>query len=169
MKKSIITALTFFLCCAAAMTQERSANSVLNEEPVELSSHQIGLSLSSNQGIGLSYKHWFKRRVGFQASVLPVFIQNVGYFAGASFMYRFEQHKSHFPYASIGAIHLANRTVETNTDLTLFGIGAGYEFDIRESIVLNVKIDLTTAYDWEEAGVRFIPFPLPGVGIMYRL
>jgi len=162
-------ALVNFVFCTAVWSQDSTEDSLSGEPPINLSSHQLGLSLSTNQGIGLSYKYWSKRKLGFQASALPIFIQGVEYFAGASLLYRFDQNKAHFPYASIGAIHFSQEDDGKNLDLTLFGIGAGYEFDIKKSLVFNIKIDLTAAYDWEEGQVRFIPFPLPGVGLMYRL
>ncbi|GEM_PF-3646270 len=164
----MVIALVNFVFCVAVWSQESKNDSLSGEPSVDLSSHQLGLNLSTNQGVGLSYKYWSKRKLGLQISALPIFIQGIEYFAGASLLYRFDQNRDHFPYASIGAIHFAQEDQGKNLDLTLFGIGAGYEFNIRKSLVFNIKIDLTAAYDWEEENVRFIPFPLPGIGLMYR-
>ncbi len=171
MKKLIVCILMIFVGCLTLKAQQPTSDTLVDSIHMDNSSHQIGLSASLSQGIGISYKKWYEKRLGFQGSILPIVIDDVHLFLGGSLLCRFALQKRSFPFINAGAVMYHSRYGGSNiSNSAVISIGAGYEFNIKDIISISLKLDGIIAYFDSDRYPSFLPisFPLPGATIMYQ-
>lgn len=171
MKKLIIFIFIMFSGCLTLKAQQTNSDALIDSMRVDNSSNQIGLSASLSQGIGFSYKHWYEKRLGLQASILPIVIDDVHLFLGGSLLCRFALQKRSFPFINAGALLYHSRYGGSNiSNSAVLSIGAGYEFNVQDIISISLKLDGIIAYFDNDRYPSFLPisFPLPGATIMYQ-
>lgn len=170
--KEFFLFISFLLMSNVGLKAQDNRNDTLVDSArIDRSSHQVGLSLSYTQGIGFTYKRWFKNRFGVQGSILPFVMDEVHFILGGSLLCRFALDRPSFPYINAGSIYHHHRYGGSYiTNSFGFGIGAGYEFNIKDVVAINLKIDGLVAIFESDGYPSWIPvpFPLPGFGITYR-
>lgn len=168
MRKLLFYITIVYICSFAAGAQKLSSDFSPDTTIIDNSSHQLGLTASTSQGVGFGYKRWYKKRLGLQGSILPLFMDETHLTLSGSLLCRFALKHPSFPYVNLGALYYRQRHGSSHvTNQFGIGVGAGYEFNIQDVLAINLKIDAMLIF---ESGYypTFIPFPLPGLAIMYR-
>jgi hypothetical protein len=155
------------MCFLAAINGSKSQAS---ENPSISSGQGVGLAIGGLSLGGISYRQFFRSCLGFQATIggFPA-SDYFDTFAGIFLTYKV------YEKPSLGRLYILLGTgaiLESRLDLSVApGAGIGFEFFLRENLVLDVNLSIAPIIHVNHAQhlLGYIPIPLPGLALMYYL
>lgn len=143
-----------------------NANSQTADTTQTIKKHHIGLHQSSLGGLGLSYRYWPKK-LGVQATVLPIFQQGQGHFfsAAVSVLYTLNKGKTVDLYGYWGNHFLSIKDYGPSTNALNTGLGMGFKINFTESLNLNLQ----AGYGFYNITESFTSTIAGGIGLYYAL
>jgi hypothetical protein len=148
------------------ITVSFNVNSQTTDSTKIIRKHQVGMHQSSLGGIGLSYRYWPKK-LGVQATVLPIFQQGQGHFlsAAVSLLYTLKEAKNVDLYGYWGNHYISTQNYGNSVNALSTGLGMGFKINFTESLNFNIQAgygfyNITESYTSTIAG---------GIGLYYAL
>ena len=151
--KFLTLALLFIGLCFFSSTTFAQEDSPNENTPI-FYRNSLGVAAGGTTGLGISYRHFFPNKFGFQVTGIPIFSQNHFYSStGLSLMYIFREHErvalfsylgNHVIYTEDnyygGSILWDEEPIQYSYLTYNIGLGAGVNIHLWDFIDLSVKV-----------------------------